>query len=334
MPSKLTGKQAAAVYVSRKDHALWRPMLAAKPDPEEMDATLAKLSYPALWSPKLDGIRTTVQNGKLYSRSLKLIPNLEMQKLWGRKELNGLDGEIIVGSPTAEDCFNRTTSIAMSRDKAAEGAVFHVFDKYFVDRGFDDRLSFAVDDPNHRVSGVQFVDHVFVKNAAALAKYEDRQLKLGYEGVMRRSIDGRYKQGRSTIKEGGLIAVKRFVDAEAVVLGTYEQQKNTNQQAVNELGRMKRSSHKAGKVGKGTLGGFTVCMINDARCSFNLTNVSKDKQFNIGTGVGLTDAVRAELWAKRKSLVGKIVKFRYQLVGTRDAPRLPVFLGFRDGMDL
>jgi DNA ligase 1 len=318
--------------------SLWKPMLAAKPDPKELDAVLAKLPYPALFSPKLDGIRATVQNGKLYSRSLKLIPNLEMQKLWGRAELNGLDGEIIVGAPTAEDCFNRTTSVVMSRGKAAEGAVFYVFDRCLLDTAFYLRLEDAYDaqdcDPYIGSNRVVCLTHEELKSAKELAKYEAKQLKLGYEGVMRRSIDGKYKHGRSTIKEGGLIAIKRFVDAEAVVLGTYEQQENTNEKTVNELGRSKRSSHKAGKVGKGTLGGFTVCMINDARCTFNLTNVSKDKQFNIGTGVGLTDAVRAELWVERNKLPGKIVKFRYQKVGTKDAPRLPVFLGFRSEKDL
>ena len=108
--------------------ALFKPMLAAKPDPAELDAVLAKLPLPALFSPKLDGIRATVQNGRLYSRSLKLIPNLEMQKLWGRKELNGLDGELVVGSPTAEDCFNRSTSVVMSRNKPADDTTFNVFD--------------------------------------------------------------------------------------------------------------------------------------------------------------------------------------------------------------
>jgi len=62
--------------------------------------------------------------------------------------------------------------------------------------------------------------------------------------------------------------------------------------------------------------------------------LKKKLSFNIGTGVGLTEEYRAELWAKRKSLVGKIVKFRYQKIGTVVAPRQPIFLGFRDGRDL
>lgn len=325
---------------------LWKPMLAAKPDPEEMDAVLAALPYPALFSPKLDGIRATVQNGRLYSRSLKLIPNKAMQALWGRRDLNGLDGELVVGPPTALDCFNRSTSVVMSGSKPATDAVFYVFDKYGSD-AFNLRLVYAYDaqdcDPYVGSNRIVHVTHEELDSYKAFLKYEAEKLKEGYEGVMRRSIDGAYKQGRSTLKEGGLVAVKRTVDAEALVLATYEQEENTNEQKVNELGRMKRSGHKAGKVGKGTLGGFTVALAKSfgGRTDYDFDNAKqtwlanpKDPRFfNIGTGVGLTDAVRQALWARQPKLTGKIVKFRYQKIGTMVSPRQPIFLGFRDGRD-
>lgn len=311
-------------------------MLAAKPKPEDLDATLATLSYPALYSPKLDGIRATVQCGKLYSRALKLIPNLEMQELWGREELNGLDGEIIVGPPTAADCFNRSTSTVMSRNKPAADAAFYVFDTLDDVEPFNIRLSNAgvLIDGACFGQTIKLVHHTLIKTHAAALKYEDKQVRLGHEGVMRRDPVGAYKQGRSTLKEGGLVAIKRFVDAEVVVLDTYEQEENTNPQEINELGKLKRSSHKAGRVGKGTLGGFTVCMLATARGSFNLASVPEKAQFNVGTGVGLTDAIRTYLWQSRKSLIGKTIKIRYQKVGTMEKPRIPVFLGFRDERDL
>jgi DNA ligase 1 len=323
--------------------SLFKPMLAAKPDPEQLDAVLAALPYPALFSPKLDGIRATVQNGRLYSRSLKLIPNRAMQTLWGREELDGLDGEIVVGPPTAEDCFNRSTSAVMSRDKSADGAVFHVFDKYSLG-GFESRLhqaSITLDGACFAQT-IKLVPHKLIKTHAALLKYEAEALAAGHEGIMRRGPNRLYKQGRSTLKEQGLIAVKRFVDAEAVVLAVYEQEENTNARTTNELGGSKRSAHKAGKVGKGVLGGFTVAPLKCGcvNCGAKVSRlIDCARRFNIGTGVGLTDAVRAELWKARKGLVGKglvgkVVKFRYQLIGTKDRPRQPIFLGFRDGRDL
>lgn len=318
-----------------KPAPLWKPMLAAKPDPDHLDEVLAALPYPALFSPKLDGIRATVQHGRLYSRALKLIPNKAAQAVWGREELNGLDGELIVGPPTAADCFNRTTSVVMARGKPIEGMVFYCFDEYADTRTFEWRLEQAEATIDGACFGqtMKLVKHELIKAHAAFLKYEAKMLAKGYEGVMRRSIDGRYKHGRSTLKEQGLIAVKRFVDAEAVVLGTYEQERNENEKTVNELGRSKRSSHKAGKVGKGTLGGFTVRPLA-CNCEACLRDAQCLKRFNIGTGVGLTDEVRKTLWAVRKALIGKVVKFRYQAIGTKDVPRLPVFLGWRDKSDL
>lgn len=325
---------------------LWKPQLAAKPEPEELDAVLAGLKYPLLGSVKFDGVRAEVQNGVLLSRNLTPIINLEMQQLWGHKQFNGLDGEIIVGDPTAEDCFNISSGIARSRNKSAKGALFHIFDSYCGVEPYEIRLSNAsltCDQKGYtNLQGLvsdteRFLRPIkseLLKNLKQLLAYEARALKAGHEGIMLRDPNGGYKQGRSTLREGGLIAVKRFVDAEAVVLDTYEQEENTNAQVENALGKMKRSTHQAGKVGKGTLGGFTVCMLVKARASFNLSTVSKESQFNIGTGVGLTDAVRKELWLRRKSLVGRLIKFRYQKVGTMTRPRQPIFLGFRDKGDM
>jgi DNA ligase 1 len=309
---------------------LWKPMLAAKPDPEELDAILATLTYPLLGSPKLDGIRCTIQNGRLYSRSLKLIPNLEMQKLWGKKEYNDLDGEIIVGPATAPDCFNRSTSIVMSRNKPATDATYNVFDcfdKMLATQLFAERLENAYDaqdcDPYTGSNRIVQVPHVELKNPKQLLAYEEKMAKLGHEGIMLRDPEGVYKHGRSTLTEGGLIAVKRFVDAEAVILDTYEQEANTNAKVDG-----KRTSHKAGKIGKDTLGGFTVMVWEHGAKS------AAQGVFNIGTGIGLTDDHRKALWLIRKQLPGKIIKFRYQKVGTKTAPRIPSFLGFRSKDDL
>jgi DNA ligase-1 len=308
----------------------WKPMLAAKPDPADLDAAIAALKYPVLASPKLDGIRATVQGGRLLSRSLKPVPNLALQKLWGKKELEGLDGEIIVGSPFGEGVFDRTRRAAMARAASAEGAAFHVFDM-MGQSGFQERLQYAaITQQLFAKTRIELVPHIPVANQKALLAYEQKCLQKGYEGICVRDPSGAYKQGRSTLREGGLVAVKRFVDAEAVVLSVYEQQENTNEKTMDALGHSKRSAHKAGKVGKDTLGGFTVRFVELDGSGSHMEGA----EFNIGTGVGLTDAVRKELWAKRKTLPGKIVKFRYQKIGTMDAPRQPIFLGFRDKADM
>ena len=84
-----------------------KPMLA-------VEVNFDKLRYPVYAQPKLDGIRVVVKDGIVYSRSLKAIPNKHVQTLFSH--LNGLDGELIVGNPTAHDVFQKTTSGVMSKE--------------------------------------------------------------------------------------------------------------------------------------------------------------------------------------------------------------------------
>ena len=84
-----------------------KPMLATEAD-------FNKLRYPVCAQPKLDGIRVVIKNGVVYSRSLKPIPNKHIQALF--RHLDGLDGELIVGNPTAHDVFQKTTSGVMSKE--------------------------------------------------------------------------------------------------------------------------------------------------------------------------------------------------------------------------
>lgn len=303
----------------------FKVMLAAKPHSSELDYAMRHLQYPVMASPKIDGIRATVQNGGLYSRALKLIPNIAMQKAWsGLPE--GFDGEIVCGNMVAPDVFSRSTSQTMSRNGGLQNAYFCVFDVFDPKKQFQQRyaqLSTLL--KKHSVTGVVFVEQAIIKNYRQLLEYEKKMLKLGFEGICVRSLTGPYKQTggcRSTVDEGWLIAIKRVVDAEGTILEAYEQETNTNAAQTNELGRTKRSHHKAGMVGKGTLGGFVV-----------KSKLFKET-FNVGTGVGLTTEVRAAIWKNRKQYIGKVIKFKYQGYGTLDKPRQPIFLGFRDARDL
>jgi DNA ligase-1 len=173
-------------------------------------------------------------------------------------------------------------------------------------------------------SFVQLIMPVHIKDAAALIEYEAKCLVDGYEGVMVRSYDGPYKHGRSTVREGYLLKLKRFLDSEAVVTGVIEELHNANEAKKDNLGRTERSTAKAGKVGKGVLGALRCTALADGE------GFDKGVEFKIGTG--FTAEQREELWAE--NLKGRIVKFKYQpSVGT-DKPRFPSFIGFRHEDDM
>jgi ATP-dependent DNA ligase len=60
---------------------------------------------------------------------------------------------------------------------------------------------------------------------------------------------------------------------------------------------------------------------------------SKGDTFSCGSG--MTDAIRADLWERRETLMGQLAKVKYFDVGTGyNVPRFPVLVGIRDKDDL
>lgn len=288
---------------------LFRPMLAAEAD-------LDKLRFPLLASPKLDGIRAIVRDGVVYSRSNKPIPNKYVQSLFSK--LDAADGELVVGEPTAHNVYTQTTSHVMSHDKEDFDVRFMVFDHVrFPEKRFSDRHNLLhYDDIRH--PRVKVHAQRVIGDLAALIAYEDACLELGYEGLILRDPHAPYKMGRSTVKEGYLLKLKRFQDAEATVIGFEERLHNGNEATTNELGRTKRSSHRANKTGRGDLGALVV--------------EANGITFNIGTG--FDDVERADIWNNQSDYLGRLVKFKFFPVGVKEAPRHPVFLGWRDKRDM
>jgi len=167
---------------------------------------------------------------------------------------------------------------------------------------------------------IQLVLPQIINSEDELNSYEEKCLSDGYEGVMIRKPDGKYKCGRSTEREGILLKIKRFKDAEAEVIGFKEKLHNVNEQEKNEFGLAKRSSKKAGMVPAGTLG---TLLVRDLK-----TNIE------FGIGSGMDDEIRQKIWDNRDDYINKFVKYKYQNVGIKEAPRFPVFLGFRHTNDM
>lgn len=296
------------------------PMLAGK----VKDA--AQLHYPVIASPKIDGIRCLKIEGHALTRSFKSIPNRYVHdKLLGLPD--GLDGELLV--PGA---FQATTSGIMSRSGEPK-FTYNVFDHVrTLGQPFSERLTrlerwFTSD--SYWFSGaytfVKKVPQVLVKDLSQLEYWEKEWLEQGYEGAMVRDPKGPYKCGRSTWREGWLLKLKRFEDAEAIVIGYEELQHNLNEATENEFGRTKRSSAKDGKLPAGTLGKLRVRGVG---------RHFEGVEFSIGVFNGVTAEGKLAMWKARESLLGRLVKYRFQQAGVKDKPRIPVFLGFRDELDV
>jgi DNA ligase-1 len=295
----------------------FKPMLSATHE------TGGQLTFPVIVSPKLDGIRCVIREGQALSRSLKPIANKALRELLSHPLLEGLDGELISGSETDETAFNSTTRSVMSHEGETGQIRFHVFDDFTSPLlPFRQRLQIATE----RVSSLRdefpltIVQHWLVNSLEELNSTYEMFLERGYEGLMIRDPNGLYKYGRSTAKEGGLLKMKPWVDSEAEILGFDELERNHNEAKLDELGHTKRSTSKEGKVAGGTLG------------ALHVRDIHSGQEFSIGGGY--TAAKRDELWSEKDSLVGRIVKYKSVIIGVKDAPRFPVFIGFRDIRDL
>lgn len=301
-----------------------KPMLAT--NVEDFKA----LKFPKLASPKLDGIRGTMHDGIVRSRSLKDIPNVHVQARFGNIP-NGIDGEFIVGS-SSDDPYKRSVSVVMSDDKPADDVRWFVFDiqgkpgSRYAGR-YQELLNMYGEDGVFENDGrVVVVPHLIVNDLDELLAFEKQVLEQGYEGVMLNDPEAFYKHGRASERSAELLKVKRFVDAEARVLGCEPEMENQNVATTNELGRTARSSAKDGKVAKDTLGVLNVRSIN-GRFDTVLHDVAVSS---------MTHDERKAVWKEFKDggVVGRVLTYKYFEPGSDEKPRHPIFKSWRDERDM
>lgn len=295
-----------------------RPMLAATLVEEE------DIRFPVYVSPKLDGIRCLMKDGRPMSRSGEVLPNKFIQD-WAMKNaeiLHGLDGELIVGAATGEEVYNRSQSGIMSREGEPD-FTYHVFDNWLYPMEFFllryKTAAKAIQHLNDQRACM--VPQVPCPDLLTLNAFFDLYTQQGYEGLIGRNPEGRYKNGRSTTKEGLLFKMKQWDDSEAEILEVVELMKNDNPPKYTELGYMKRSSHKANKIPAGTLGSLLV------------RDIHTGVEFPLGKGT-LKRVQQDELWATKDQLPGVIVKYKFMGYGVKDKPRQPILLGLRTEIDL
>jgi DNA ligase-1 len=270
-------------------------------------------------SAKLDGVRALSTHEGVLSRSLKPIRNrwLQDQFLYRQEPCFGYDGELIVGDPTAKDCYRKTMSQVMSFEGEPD-FTFWVFDRWdLADLSTSQRLGRLEVEASSRV---KVLPQTIIHSVDELLAYEAENVRLGFEGTIIARPDMPYKYGRSTVREGGKCKLKRFTDSEMVVTGYYELRRNMNESVENELGYGARSSHKENMVAGDTLGG--------------LIGTDLVTGIEVRLGTGFTAGERDIIWRHREAEIGRIWKYKHFEHGAKDKARHPVALGRRDPLDL
>lgn len=233
-----------------------------------------------------------------------------------------LDGELIIGNWDDGVEYNDNQSAIMSRDGKPD-FTFCVFDHIeYAGYTFRWRNNHALKVVEH-IQGydfpfvVHFLEQRLCHNVEELLEYEADIVARGFEGIIVRDSGCRYKNNRATWREQGMFKMKRFMDAEGEIIGYEELLINDNKPELDALGYQKRSDHNAGKIPGGTLGKLVVKILTGPFAG-EITNV----------GSGLDDQLRGIIWNNRQKFLGKVIKFKYQSVGSKNLPRTPIFLSF------
>jgi DNA ligase-1 len=289
---------------------LWKPLLAAT---LPADCDLERLSYPLLASPKIDGVRAMVQDKTVVTRNGSPVPNKGVQERYGRREYEGLDGELTVGPANSPDVFSRTVKVVSSAapEKCVVEVSFNVIDIMMDNRlSLMDRcktLTKVVKDYD-----VLLIGQTIIRSAAELRKYEDKTLARGYEGVMlRKSWQGPYpqkpgKDNRSTLNEFYLVKLKRFDYGEAVILASHPLEHNLNEE---RTAGGRRSTKKGG----------VVIDINQVG-SVTVKDCSSGVEFALTVSTGELRGKGMDWWRRR---YGARIRYKHFPIGVVSAPRFP-----------
>lgn len=293
------------------------------------DVELDRVKFPVVVMLKVDGSRLLVVDGKAVGRSLKQYKNKKLTQTMSHPLLNGFDGEIVATYENDPDLCRMTTSVINTIEGGLPN-VYKVFD-YLTDEtkhlGYVDRMSKLSD---HLEQHWEFFKAFPVKietpemavchNVSDIEAIYNQALTDNYEGVIIRSMQGKHKDGRCTVKEGAYLRLKPTGDAEGVVVRLEEAFENKNEAKTNELGYTERSTHQENMVAKGMIGAMWL-------------RLPDGSEVKVGAGK-LNHAERKYYWENPNEIIGKIAKYAFLATGQKDAPRHPRFISFRCEEDM
>lgn len=309
---------------------MYKPQLAPNQQP-----VLSELNYPLFSSTKLDGIRCIMYKGEILSRSLKQIQNkqirtkLEPIRKYSKDNNLILDGEIYgIGMS-----FQAITSFVMTQDFEDKKSIkkygkvmeipkelkFYCFDAVKddnFDQPFSQRIAECSNLENIFPEIVKYVEQISVYSEKEVNDYFEEVIEQGFEGLILKSIDGRYKCGRGTLNESLIFKVKPFLDFDAEVIGLVQSTEvNTDaEKKTNEMGRSVTSKRQNDRH-----------VIDKASC-FKVLYEGKE----VKVVIALPDEDKKYIWNNPEEFIGRMIQYKGMMVGAKDLPRHPTFQRYRD----
>jgi DNA ligase 1 len=286
-----------------------------------------KLVFPLIAQPKIDGVRGINLTGKLTGRSLKPFGNRYTSRFFSYSAFTGLDGEL-AAAHECDPALCRLTTSALGTHDGEPFVLWWLFDYITVDTA---RLPYverhellwkrveelrAMPVVFAQAERLRVVPSVLVQDLEALNACDANWLELGYEGTIVRKPSGGYKYGTSTVREGGLLRIKRFVEEDAVVTAIIEGQSNQNEATINALGQTERSTHQANMVPNGMVG------------AFECIDVKTGNPITVSAGT-MSHEDRVKFFKHPELILDQHIKYKHFPKGVKDKPRFPTFQSIR-----
>ena len=249
------------------------------------------VSFPVALEPKLDGIRmlAAIENGvvSLFTRTGKSLDHLEgiayaVSKLGVNNVV--LDGELLAAN------FDATISLSSRKgEDNSESLVFHVFDVIPLN-GTAGPYSERRKDVESLTESerIKIVPMVVAQNQAEFEAFRTKCREDGFEGVMVKTLYGRYVGGRSS----DWLKAKDFLTFDARIVGFEE--------------------------GKGRYAGTLGALIVEGEY--------EGRTVRTRVGTGFDDEQRNSFWAKRHQISDYMVEIQCQEITKAGSARFPVFL--------
>ena len=281
---------------------------------------LTKIPYPQMASWKFDGIRCIFKDGEMLTRSLKHVPNIKLHerfahlKKWSVDHDVILDGELWCRSVP----FNELSGIVRQFDcQLPIDLYFYCFDiirNNYYKEFFEIRVNRYSD--LTQLNDFIPVHQWEVNDADAVESLFNQALDGGFEGLILRNPQGYYKCGRATVKENLMYKVKPFETFDAVVIGVVQSTEVNDdvEKKTNELGRSVTSKKQGDRH-----------LINKASAF-----IVKYNGLDLKVTLAMTDDEKENVWINRDRFIGRMIEYKGMLVGSKDLPRHPVFLRFRE----
>jgi DNA ligase-1 len=301
-----------------------------------------KVRFPCILQPKIDGVRAHNPDGVLLGRSNKPIRNIFTRERYSAPEYKFWDGELAAQDERHPELCRLTTS-ATSTIEGEPYTLWHIFDCVSptqIERPYIERLRYLHNQIGYMQQNyglalfLRAIPYELVENMDQLNMLRSRWLDEGYEGSIIRDPYGMHKQGRSTVKEMGVLRIKDFIDFEFRIEKIVEGKTNLNEATENERGETTRSTHQENMVPNGMVGaleGPALADVLDPQTGAVL--IRKDQWVTVGAG-RMDHKARKHYFESPHELLMQIGKAQMFPKGIKDKPRFPTFQCLRHPDDM